>query len=123
MYQVTTTNQHGKSYRRLKLSYRIVKQFPVFSGFLTNLKVFHEKQIISSSTKQWKQIIMPADRGKEALKDRTNRIYRRPVTDAFEVVHPEFVPNQPNHGQINQHRPEKQKMNNNLKKPWKISSH
>jgi hypothetical protein len=44
---------------------------------------------------------MPADRGKEALKDRTDSIYGRLVKDAFEVVQPEVVPNQPNHGQIN----------------------
>jgi hypothetical protein len=52
---------------------------------------------------------MPADRGKEALKDRTYSMYGRLVIDAREVVHPKDIPNQPNHGQINQHRPEKQK--------------
>jgi hypothetical protein len=45
---------------------------------------------------------MPTDRGKEALKDRTDSIYGRLVIDAFEVAHPEDVPNKRNHGQINQ---------------------
>jgi hypothetical protein len=76
------------------MSYRIIKAFPVFNGLLTNLKVFHEKQIINSSTKQWKQIIMHVHRGKEALKNRTDSIYGRPVTDARKVFYPEGVPSQ-----------------------------
>jgi hypothetical protein len=52
---------------------------------------------------------MPAERGKEALKDRTDSRYGRPVIDAREVVHPKDIPNQPNHGPTNQHCPEKQK--------------